>query len=140
MDHGFKNHLKRLKRERVGIHLNPRTNIFLHRNERAAPFDSSISESLYKRLSKVQLNLYPDLELFHEKLSRWLGLQQDQIFITEGVSGAIKSIIETIAEPGDNVVFPTPTFALYPVYCKMFNVKYRTVGYTDEYKLDVEKC
>lgn len=138
MDFKFKKHLQNLERARVGTHINPKSSLFLNRNERVVPFDASILERLYQRLSKLQLNLYPDLELFYQKLTRWLGVSEKQIFVTEGVSGAIKSLIETIAEPGNNIIFPTPTFALYPVYCRMHNLEYRTIGYTKDYKLDIE--
>lgn len=136
----FKKYLQDLKRERAGGYRKAyEKSLFLDRNERAIPYGTETLARLYKRLSKAPLNLYPDVELFYQKLSRWLGVKQDHIYVTEGVSGAIKSLIETIAEPGDNIVFPTPTFALYPIYCQMFNLKYRTVGYTENYKLDVDK-
>ena len=47
--------------------------------------------------------------------------------------------METITSPGDNVVCPTPTFALYPVYSQMFQLEHRTIGYTDDYQLDVAR-
>lgn len=138
MAYVFKKHLKDLERSRVGIHLGPEISMFLHRNERIIPYDDSVFRLLCKRLRNVRFNLYPDIELFYGKLSKWLGIGERQIFITEGVSGAIKSLIETVCEKGNNVVFPAPTFALYPVYCKMFGLEYRTAGYAKDYRLDVD--
>lgn len=134
----FKKHLIDLERKRVGVHPAPRTNMLLNRNERIVPHESPAVKALQKKLAKVPLNLYPDLELFYKKISAWLGVDESQVYITEGVSGAIKSLIETIASPKDTILFPVPTFALYPVYCRMFDVKYKTVGYKKGYKLDVE--
>ena len=73
------------------------------------------------------------------KLSKWLKIEKEQVFITEGVSGAIKSLIETLTMSGKhNVIFPFPTFAMYPIYCKMFNVKFKKATYKKNYKLDLE--
>ena len=82
--------------------------------------------------------MYPELHPFYKKLSKWLEVDEEQIYVTEGVSGAIKSLIETLAVTGDNVVFPTPTFALYPVFAQMYNLEFRTVGYSSDYTLDIE--
>ncbi len=135
----FKKHLQDLKRLRVGLHLNPSRSLFLDRNERIVPYDEQVRHRLCERIAESHLNFYPDLEIFYQKLACWLSLDEGQIYVTEGVSAAIKSLLETIAEPGDNIVFPTPTFALYPVYCQMFNLEARTIGYTKDYQFDIEK-
>ena len=80
------------------------------------------------------------MDPFYDKVSQWLGVGKDEIFITEGVSGAIKALIETLTLPGmNNIVFPYPTFALYPVYCQMFDVKPRFISYKHNYELDFEQ-
>ena len=135
----MKKHLQELKRVRAGIYRDTNRGLFLDRNERIVPFDQETIKDLSKKLAQLPFNLYPELELFYQKLSQWLNIPKDCIFVTEGVSGAIKSIIETITEPGENIVFPTPTFALYPVYGQMFRVESRTVGYTSDYQLNIEQ-
>ncbi|KPK42812.1 MAG: hypothetical protein AMJ78_01035 [Omnitrophica WOR_2 bacterium SM23_29] len=135
----FKKHLCELKRIRVGAYRNTSTGLFLDRNERTVPFGAKTLRLLHKRLANARFNFYPDVSPFYKKLADWLKVEEGKIYITEGVSGAIKALIESIAEPGDNIVFPMPGFALYPVYCQMFNLEYKMVGYTKEYKLDVDK-
>lgn len=134
----LKGHLQQLKRERMADHPDPAVNMLLDRNERVMPYSQNTLQSLFENLKDVPLNLYPDLGYFYKKLSGWLGVNEDEIYVTEGVSGAIKSLLETIARPRGNVVFPSPTFALYPVYTKMFDLEERTAGYTKDYQLDTE--
>lgn len=133
----YKKHLCDLIRKRAGIHPDTGQNIFLHRNERVIPYDGSVIKLLLQRLAKVRFHLYPDIELFYQKLSRWIEIPEEQIFITEGVSGAIKSLMETTCRTGSNIIFPVPTFALYPVYCQMVNLESRAVPYSEDYKLDI---
>ena len=135
----YKKHLKDLVRKRVGPHPDPSANILLDRNERVIPYSDKTMRLLGKKISGLRMNLYPDLEIFYKKLAKWLSVSRDKLYITEGVSGAIKSLIETIAGPRGTIVFPAPTFALYPVYARMFDLAYRTFGYTKGYKVDIKK-
>jgi len=134
----LKKHLKNLKRLRAGTYRDPSEGLFLDRNERVSPLDPETINSLTQRLAKIKFNLYPELLPFYKKLSEWLDIPEDCIFVTEGISGAIKALIETITYPGNNIVCPSPTFAMYPVYSAMFQLEHRTVGYTEEYTLDVK--
>jgi len=134
----MKKHLLNLQRIRAGTYRDISKGLFLDRNERVTPFDKKTIYSLSQRISKIPLNLYPELVPFYNKLSNWLNFPSECIYVTEGVSGAIKSLLETNTNPGENIISPTPTFALYPVYAKMFQLEYRTVGYTDEYNLNLK--
>lgn len=134
----FKKHLLQLHRLRMAVHEKPSMSVFLNRNERVIPHDQETMRRLSYVLSQTCLNLYPDIGPFYKKLAHWLSVSENELYLTEGVSGAIKSLVETISEAGDNIVFPAPTFAMYPVYARMFNLEYRTVGYLKDYRLDVE--
>ena len=133
----MKKHIRTLERVRAGTYRNPSEGLFLDRNERVVPYSSIVIDDLSERLSKIPLSLYPELVPFYQKLSSWLEVPAECIFVTEGVSGAIKALMETITNPGDNVVCPTPTFALYPVFSQMFKLEHRTAGYTEDYQLNV---
>ncbi len=134
----YKKRLKDLNRLRVGTYREGASGLYLDRNERTVPFDEATRRQIAEVVAKASLNLYPDIPAFYRKLSKWLGVAESQLFITEGVSGAVKSLVETIAEPGDNIIFPTPTFAMYPVYCRMFDVEPRTFGYRADYSFDLD--
>ena len=134
-----KKYLLRLKRQRSEAQNRPTSGILLDRNEKFVSFSKKINKKLWKKLSNIKLGLYPNLENFYIKLSKWLKIEKEQVFITEGVSGAIKSLIETLTMPGKhNVIFPFPTFAMYPIYSKMFNIKFKKIGYKKNYKLDLK--
>jgi len=135
----FKNYLINLNRKRASAFSNRDDGLYLDRNERVENYSKDVLNKLSHNLSKIPLNRYPELPPFYKKLSNWLNIPINQIYITEGVSGAIKSLIETITNPGDNIVCPSPTFALYPVYAAMFQLEYRKVGYSDDYALNIEQ-
>lgn len=112
---------------------------WLDRNERAIPFSENLLSKLSHRLKEIPLNLYPNVDPLYKKLAGFLNLSQNELYITEGVSGAIKALVETIANPGDNIVCPVPTFALYPVYAQMFQVEFRSLSYQKDYRLNLDQ-
>lgn len=133
----FKPHLVALARHRAGTGARVAGGLYIDRNERAVPFPSEVQAALIERLSRVPVNQYPEMGPLYRRLAAWTGLAENQLFVTEGVSGAIKALIETLAVPGDNVVFPTPSFALYPVYAAMHATEGRPIGYRG-YRLDLD--
>ncbi len=134
-----KSHIQDLKRVRAGTYRDTSGGLFLDRNERTVPFSNEIQGELAGRLAQVQFQLYPEIEPFYEKLAAWLGVGKRQLFLTEGVSGAVKSLMEALSRPGENVITPTPTFALYSVYARMWELEYRTVGYRNDYQLNLDQ-
>ena len=133
-----KKYLENLERKRAYLDRKLKKNsLLLDRNEKFIPLNPKLKKKLTKKLNKINLGLYPDIASFYVKMSKWLGLPKENIFLTEGVSGAIKNIIECYAIPGkSNIIFPYPTFAMYSVYCKMFNLEQRKITYSKDYKLN----
>ena len=133
------NNILNLCRERNYTNRNVLSSILLDRNERTIPFKKEVKQLLSDKINEINLCHYPDLTCFYTKLSNWLNVNEDEIFVTEGVDGAIKTLIGSLTRPGEsNVIFPNPTFALYKIYCDMFNVQHITVGYKSDYTLDYE--
>jgi histidinol-phosphate aminotransferase len=135
----LKQHLQNLNRTRASAYSVRNDGLYLDRNERVEEYSDEVMDRLLRSISKIPLNRYPELPLFYRKLSNWLCVPENQIYVTEGVSGAIKSLMETISRPGDNIVCPTPTFALYSVYSEMFQLEHRNIGYTSEYLLNKDQ-
>lgn len=135
----MKRHLQELQRARPATYRDSNEGLFLDRNERVVPHSRATLDALSQALANVALGLYPELDPLYRKLADWLKISPDRIYVTEGIAGAIKALLETTTNPGENVVCPTPTFALYPVFSEMFQLEHRTVGYSKNYQLDLGK-
>lgn len=133
-----KKNLEVLERKRSGS-VKCSEGIYLDRNERPIPFEKKILDKLFENIKKTQINFYPELDFFYIKLSKFLKYPKSGIFITEGVSGGIKSILETLTIPKkNNILFPAPSFAMYKVYSDMFSLEARKIGY-ENYHLDISQ-
>ena len=135
----IKPHLKKLNRKINNDKL-LNSSYSLHRNERISPFPKNLITKLNKRFSKLNYSRYPNFNNFYKILSKWLNVSKNNIYLTEGVSGAIKLLLETCSQEGkSNIIFPHPSFAMYEIYAKMFNLKSKKILYKKDNKLDFEK-
>ena len=99
-------------------------------------------EIVQKILSKVTPDFvasYPQTYPLYESLGRWLGVGEDHILVTAGSDAAIKAVFEAFVVPGDEVVAPHPTFAMFGVYSKIFQAKLKRVVYETDLSLSMKK-
>lgn len=127
-----KKHILRLKRLRIGENRKYNSNnIYIDRNERSIDFQNKFYSKFKKKLKYI--NRYPSLENIYKKLSIFLKVNQENIFITDGVAGGIRLLIEIFTrENKSNIIFFDPSFALYNVYADLFLVKKNKIFYNLE--------
>ena len=112
--------------------------IYLNRNERIVRFSKQTLNKVKSKITSETLSLYPDFNSFYNKISNWLNIKESEIFLNEGVSGLVKSLFETFCDQGkSNVILPCPTFAMYEIFAKMYNVKIKKIKYDREYKINL---
>lgn len=85
------------------------------------------------------VNRYPDGSAYYlkEKLSKRLGLNTDSIFIGNGSNEVIELLVAIFAASGE-VVFPEPSFAVYPIAIKAAGATGVPVPLRDDFTIDLE--
>ncbi|TQE84060.1 histidinol-phosphate aminotransferase family protein [Leptospira noguchii] len=103
----------------------PRVNqkLWLDKNENLDPELSKITSSIIGELNPLTLSTYPECGELYRKIARWVNTSPEAIILTPGSDGAIRLTFEAFIDEGDAVVHTLPTFAMYPVYSKMFGAK-----------------
>ncbi len=86
------------------------------------------------------VNRYPDGSAYYlkEKLSKRLGVGADSIFIGNGSNEIIELLVVIFAASGGEVVYPEPSFAVYPIAVKAAGATGVPVPLTDGFKIDLE--
>ncbi len=107
----------------------------LNRNERVENFEKNILLKIFKNSKDYDLGKYPDQTQIYNILSNFLKYKKENILITSGIDGSIKSIFEIFTNHGDNVAVLSPTYAMYAVYSKLFKTKIINIGYKN-FKLE----
>ena len=85
------------------------------------------------------LTMYPEYSTLKNKIGAHNNLGHENICISNGSDAAIKYIFDAYVSSGDNVLLTDPTFAMYRVYCNIFNAKALTVAYNPDLTFPKER-
>lgn len=132
-----KKHLMKLKRVK-----NPaisRLNYLrLDKNENIIGFPREFVNKVKKEIDSDFLSAYPEIHRLYQKIASGLGFPEENIYITAGSDAAIKAVFEVFVKKGDSVVLPDPTYAMFYVYGRMFQVNLIKVDYKKDLFLSAE--
>ena len=132
-------HLKNLVRKRIPENRDLNNGLRLDRNEKVFNWDKKIVAKIFNSLPEYFLGIYPDLSSIYKKIARFDSVKEENILITSGIDGGIKTLFEVCTSHGDLVGVVSPTYAMYKVYSKIFNTKIFEIEYTDKFEFDHSK-
>jgi histidinol-phosphate aminotransferase len=92
-------------------------------NESVDGLPAGFVKNALKEIGPQFLAAYPEYNELKKKVAVHNGLQPGNISLSNGSDAAIKYIFDAYVSPGDKVLLTDPTFAMYPVYCAMFNAE-----------------
>ncbi len=108
----------------------------LDRNERNEPFSDKFIDRIRKKITGELFMVYPEMDAVYEKIALWLKIDSAKLMLQSGSEQAIKSIFEAFINPGDKVLLHFPGFAMYEVYCGMFQAKAIKQNYDSNLNFD----
>jgi histidinol-phosphate aminotransferase len=111
----------------------------LDKNERVSPLPPEIFHEVLDSLDPEIFCAYPDPLPLYQRLCRDLGLPQSHLYLTNGSDSAIRATFQAYLRPGDAVILPDPTYAMYPIYTAIYQGRASTVPYSEDRHLDVEE-
>jgi histidinol-phosphate aminotransferase len=111
----------------------------LDKNENLVPLPADFLKQLKKELTAEFISAYPETGRLYDDVAKYAGCKPENIYLTQGSDGAIKSVFEAFVEPGDAVVMVSPTYAMFYVYAKMFQAKLHEVMYESDLSLSIGK-
>ncbi|HET7568276.1 MAG TPA: histidinol-phosphate transaminase [Gaiellaceae bacterium] len=95
----------------------------LDRNERVGGHPDWFVDELRARLTSELASVYPSPRRLHEELAASLGLPEERLLVTPGTDAALRAVHVAFVRPGDAVVRLDPTYAMIPVYGRMFSAE-----------------
>lgn len=111
----------------------------LDKNEYLPAWPKEWVDEFLSQIRPEHLSTLPELDGLYKKIERVLKIPRDSFVVTAGTDLAIKAAFEVFVSPGDEVVFPSPTFAMYSVYSRIFDAKMVEVNYKKDLSLDIEE-
>ncbi|NOZ00347.1 MAG: aminotransferase class I/II-fold pyridoxal phosphate-dependent enzyme [Deltaproteobacteria bacterium] len=97
-------------------------------NENTIGCSQEVIEAL-KGLTLEDLAAYPEYGSITRKVSRHLGLDPDMVVLTNGTDEAIRAIYLAYLSPGDALILPVPTFALFRIHAQILGIGFDAVSY-----------
>jgi histidinol-phosphate aminotransferase len=94
--------------------LGGRCGLRLDFNENTGGCSPRVLERL-QRTKPDELACYPEREPVEREVASFLGLQPEQVLLTNGVDEAIHLVCEAYLEPEDDALIVVPTFAMYQI-------------------------
>ena len=86
--------------------------LLLDFNESTLPPPDSVKTAIHQYVEQGRLRMYPSYGGFMDKLSAYTGVPADHLLITNGSDSAIQVILHALLDPGDEMIFPKPGFAI----------------------------
>ena len=116
-------------RERAGF-------VSLDRNERLSPLPEPVIEAVRAGIDSTLLTDYPSLDELYADLVRLLDAPRDRLLLTAGSDAAFRALHQAYVRAGDRVVMLDPSYAMYPIYSRMFDAEPVQVPFRDDLSLD----
>ena len=128
-------HLLNIKRKRVAEGRNLIKGIRLDRNEKVDLWPKNFIKDVLKNKPLSFFSTYPEIVNLYKKIAKFDKVDEEQILITSGIDGSIKNLLTLLTKPKDTISVLSPTYAMYEVYAKIFNLKLFRINYTKNYEI-----
>jgi histidinol-phosphate aminotransferase len=129
-----KNFLRKIARIRVSEGRDLDKGLRLDRNERADVWPRQVLADIFLTKPEWFLSVYPESTRLYQKLAAFHGVAESELLLTSGIDGGLKTLFEIMTEPGDLVGVVAPTYAMYQVYPKLFQLQLEEIQYTQDLK------
>ena len=107
-------------------------------NENTLACSPKVREVL-ARVSTGDLTRYPERAPVEALVASRLGLQAEQVALTNGVDEAIHVLFETFLDEDDELLYPVPTYTMYEVYVSATDARPVPVLASDDLQFPYEQ-
>jgi histidinol-phosphate aminotransferase len=111
----------------------------LDKNEGTYVIPNRVLKKIINQITPDFLTTYPQMTFLYKCLSNHLSIDEDHLYITAGSDAAIKTTFETFVQPGDEVIIPDPSYAMYEIYSQLFQAKLKKITYNSHLKISIDQ-
>lgn len=104
----------------------------LDMNEGVPGLPDNFLRRVITKVSADLVAMYPEYDSLTKKIAKYNQLNPENICLANGSDAAIKYIFDAYVSVRDRVLLTSPAFAMYPVYCEMFNARPIIIEYKED--------
>ena len=106
--------------------------LLLDFNERTLPVSQKVRNALLAYIQADHLQTYPAYGDLIARIAAYAGVPENQLMITNGSDQGIDLIIRATCGVGDEVIIPSPSFAMYHQMAQVENARIIEPQYSEE--------
>ena len=114
-----------------------RGSIRLDLNESTRGCSPKVLAALQK-MTWEDVGAYPEYPELKAKTAAILGVSPEKLLFTNGADDAIRSLMQTYIDPGDEVVLADPTFGIIPIHASVMSATLRSVAYQPDFAFPMD--
>jgi histidinol-phosphate aminotransferase len=86
------------------------------------------------------LRLYPDpaSRRLCQTLASYFDVPLAQVFVGNGSDEVLALAFQALLNRGALLLFPDITYSFYPVYCRLYGIRYQTIPLTADFRIDIQ--
>ncbi len=86
------------------------------------------------------LRLYPEPDSYRLRdcVARYYDLDPARIFVGNGSDEVLAHTFFALFQQSRPILFPDISYSFYPVYCKLYDIPYRTIPLDEDFRLNLE--
>ena len=108
-------------------------------NENPEGLPNWFVEETLAEITPEYLAIYPEPQRFINKYAGFLGVQPENVTITNGSDQAIRYLLQTFGQEGGDCITVAPSFEMYWVNCKLLGINHIPIPYEEDLSFDMEK-
>ena len=107
-------------------------------NENTVGPSKKVVEAI-KKASIEEVCTYPEYTKLKKKLGKYLKVKPKQLVLSNATDEAIKIVMDTYVNAGDEVIIPVPTFPMFRFYGELAGAKITEVLYNNDLSFPTDK-
>jgi histidinol-phosphate aminotransferase len=113
--------------------------IKLNTNENPYPPSPRVEYAL-RNMDIARLRLYPEptCDELRGVFADYYGVEKNMVFVGNGSDEVLAFSFKAFFNSGETVIFPEITYTFYPVYSRLFDLKYETAVLDDDFTIHTE--
>lgn len=113
--------------------------IKLNANENPYPPSPMVKKAI-EAFDASALRLYPDANAsdLKQALAEYYHVERENIFLGNGSDDVIAIAFQSFFNSNLPIVYPDLTYSFYPVWCSLFNIKYKTYPVDNNFRIHAE--
>lgn len=111
----------------------------INANENPYPPSPKVAEVI-KNFDADKLRLYPNANAtpLKQALADYYNVDIKNVFVGNGSDDVIAIVFQSVFNSNLPIVYPDLAYSFYPVWCSLFNIKYKTYPVDENFRIHVE--